>query len=423
MAAGNYAQPVFIDDRRFIYFARDPRAPGTLQVGSLDGPITGNGLPAAKGGTYTSGFLVYATQPGSAPPAQNTAAQSGVLNAIRFDPKNLVTSGAPIILAEKVGLERRLPGIAAVTASASGSIAYRENAVMDRQMVWMDRNGDLVGTVGTMDSATPSLPRVSPDGRSILFVRQVGASIGSTWALDAANGAIRQLLDASNVALWSSNGDSILFATLRNRNNTASGTLLLERPLTASAGGTQFGPADTAIFPQDWAANGAVLYMTGTSVVGSGSGDLMVLPAPRATPVTVAQTPASERNGRFSSDGRWIAYQSDQTGRNEIYVQPFPGTIDQRQRVSLNGGTSPQWGRKGRELYFMSADNHLMVAAANPTSEKGSLEFNTPKQLFRSPLPQGTEYDTTLDGDRFLILSPAGEPPPIIVLSNWIPER
>jgi serine/threonine-protein kinase len=149
----------------------------------------------------------------------------------------------------------------------------------------------------------------------------------------------------------------------------------------------------------------------------------MVLPAPRATPVTVAQTPASERNGRFSSDGRWIAYQSDQTGRNEIYVQPFPGTIDQRQRVSLNGGTSPQWGRKGRELYFMSADNHLMVAAANPTSEKGSLEFNTPKQLFRSPLPQGTEYDTTLDGDRFLILSPAGEPPPIIVLSNWIPER
>ena len=64
-----------------------------------------------------------------------------------------------------------------------------------------------------------------------------------------------------------------------------------------------------------------------------------------------------------------------------------------------------------------------MVAAASPGSEKGTLEFNTPKPLFQSPLPQGAEYDTDLDGDRFLILSPAGEPPPIVVLNNWMPER
>jgi Tol biopolymer transport system component len=137
--------------------------------------------------------------------------------------------------------------------------------------------------------------------------------------------------------------------------------------------------------------------------------------------VPVAQSLAGERNGRFSPDGKSIAYQSDESGRVEVYVQPFPGTPDQRQRVSLNGGTNPQWGRKGRELYFVSADNRLMVATATPSGEKGALEFATPKQLIKSPLPQGAEYDTAQDGDRFLILAPVGDPSPIIVLNNWAP--
>jgi hypothetical protein len=89
--------------------------------------------------------------------------------------------------------------------------------------------------------------------------------------------------------------------------------------------------------------------------------------------------------------------------------------------VSLAGGVSPQWGRKGAELYFVSGDNRLMVSTAVPGREKGTLEYSTPKPLFKSPLPQGAEYDTARDGDRFLILAPVGEPPPIIVLNNWMP--
>jgi dipeptidyl aminopeptidase/acylaminoacyl peptidase len=198
---------------------------------------------------------------------------------------------------------------------------------------------------------------------------------------------------------------------------------MLERPITAQAGsgaGVQVGPATGIALPEDYASTGAILYRTGLGSM-TGGGDLFAVPPNKGAPVPVAQTLAAETKGRFSPDGNWIAYQSDEGGRNEVYVQPFPGTPAQRQRVSLNGGTSPQWGRKGRELYFISGDNRLMVATASSAENSRSLEFGTPKALFRSPLPQGAEYDTSRDGDRFLILAPVEEPPPIIVLTNWMP--
>jgi Tol biopolymer transport system component len=404
----NFAAPQFIDDRRFLYFARDPRTQGQLEVASLDGQVTARGLPAAFFGTYTKGFLVYATP-------------QGILNAVRFDPKELTTGGAPIVVADKVGIERRFVGVAAVTASQGGAIAYRESAVMDRQMLWMDRNGELLGTVGTADSSSPGLPRVSPDGRTVVYFRQQGAPLGSVWAMDTQTGATRQLQDGANVAIWSPAGDRIVIAQLRGRGGVPVGPYLTERPVAAAGGGRQFGPATGVVMPQDSTASGAILYLSGVSAIGSGTGDLSVLPPNSENPIPVAQTQASERNGRFSPDGKWIAYQSDEGGRNEVYVQPFPGSIDQRQRVSLNGGVSPQWGRAGKELYFISADNRLMVAEATPAGDKTALEFNTPKALFRSPLPQGAEYDTVNNGDRFLIMTTVGEPSPIVVLNNWMP--
>src|SRR4030095_15403257 len=148
------------------------------------------------------------------------------------------------------------------------------------------------------------------------------------------------------------------------------------------------------------------------------------LPPFASDPLPVATTAAAERNGRFSPDGNWIAYQSDEGGRNEVYVQPFPGTMAQRQRVSLGGGTSPQWGRRGTELYFIAADNRLMVATATAglAEQRRTIEFSTPKPLFPNPLPPGSEYDTVRDGDRFLVMRPAEESLPITVLTNWVPK-
>jgi Tol biopolymer transport system component len=409
--SGFLLSPRFIDDRRFLFFSRDNNGFGKIQVASIDGSLAAaQGLPAAHAATFTQGHLVYVNR-------------AGILNALLFDPANLTVTGSPTILAEHVGREDRLAGVAAFAASAAGPIAYREGAVAKKQMLWMNRSGDLVGLLGTADTAAMGSPRVSPDGRTVLFFRQVGAPLGSVWAIDVESGQQRMLQDAATTAIWSPTGDRIIFSMLRNG---AIPTLVM-RPANAlsGSGAGQIIATSGPSFPEDLAQNGALLYRAGTGSGAGGGGDLMVIPPNQATPTTVAQTPAAERLARFSPDGNWIAYQSDEGGHNEVYVQPFPGTIAQRQRVSLNGGLSPQWGRKGRELYFISADNHLMVATAEASvnGDRRSIEFTTPKPLFNAPVPPGAEYDTVGDGDRFLIIAPVEDTPPIIVLSNWIPAR
>jgi hypothetical protein len=189
-------------------------------------------------------------------------------------------------------------------------------------------------------------------------------------------------------------------------------------------------PANTpgvfaAAFPDDWGSNGYILYHAGN---GSGTGlggDLWALPPNQGNPIPVARSPGSERNGRFSPDSNWVAYQTDESGRDEIYVVPFQGAQNERQRVSLSGGAIPRWGRDGKELFFIGADNRLMVVSvvASTNAEKRSIDFGTPKPLFNTPLPPGSEFDYDRNTDRFLFLAAVEEPAPIIVLSNWIPGR
>jgi hypothetical protein len=340
------------------------------------------------------------------------------VNAAPFDPEQMAVTGPSTLVVQRIGTEDRMAGVAALAVSASGVIAYREAVTVKEQMMWMSRNGELLGTVGAADSAAPGIPRVSPDGRSILFYRQQGVALGSLWAMDTETGVQRMLQDGTQSAMWSPAGDRIVMSTLRNGVAT-----LVERAVNAANRAERVLGPSTGAFPEDIAQNGAVMYRAAGA--GSIGGDLFVLPPNQNNPVSVAQTSAAERNARFSADGAWIAYQSDEGGRNEVYVQPFPGTLAQRQRLSLNGGVSPQWGRKGRELYFLSADNRLMVATVESAvaGDRPVIEFTTPKPLFNAPIPPGAEYDTVNDGDRFLILAPVEDTPPIIVLSNWQPAK
>jgi dipeptidyl aminopeptidase/acylaminoacyl peptidase len=296
-------------------------------------------------------------------------------------------------------------------------------------MLWMDRTGALLGMVGAPDSATPGNPHLSPDGRSVLFLRQVGVSAGSTWIMDTVTGAQRMFQDGGVGAIWSPGGDAVTFCIINN-----SGPLFVTRAAnsapgapTAARGRPVVGYGNNCVFPEDISAGGHMVYRMGGYTLPPRGGDVMALPPNQGDPIPVAQAPAAaERNPRFSPDGNWIAYQSDESGRFEIYVQPFPGSAAQRQRVSLGGGTLPQWGRNGRELFFISGtDSRLMVAPAVATvnAEKRNIEFSTPKALFPSPLPQGSEYDVDRAGDRFLVIAPVEDSPPIVVLPNWVPAR
>jgi Tol biopolymer transport system component len=422
-ASGFVVSPQFLDSNRFLYFAKDNRGTGRLDIGSLDGQApSGRGLPIAHAGAFAQDYLFFVT-PG------------GGLNALKFDVRELTASGSPIMIAERVGKEDRSAGQAAFSVSAAGPVAYRETAAVKRQMVWIDRTGATLGNVGQADAASAATPRVSPDGKFVLIFRQSGAPLGSVWMVDTTSGEMRQVRDAALAPVWSSTGDRMLYATLRQG---AFAPLMTERSVAAisqtaigqARGGPNaaqeqyIGPTSPSAFPEDWAANGFILFRQGGGGASLDGGSLFVLPPFATDPIPVATTAAAERNGRFSPDGNWIAYQSDESGRNEVYVQPFPGTYAQRQRVSLGGGTSPQWGRRGAELYFIAADNRLMVTTATTglADQRRTIEFGTPKPLFSTPLQQGSEYDTVRDGDRFLVMRPAEESPPIIVLSNWNPK-
>jgi Tol biopolymer transport system component len=392
-----YVAPTFIEDERFIFFARDGRGGGQLQIGSIQGTSTlgaRGGIPVAQAGAFTSGYLVFVNQ--------------GQLLAQKFDEKALTTNGTRIPISESVGRDPALPGKTTVAVSTGGAIAYRENNSSARQLKWIDRTGKQVGNPGPIDSASPQVPRISPDGRSVLFTRQAGRG-NSIWVMDVETGSTRGMRETSQRAAWSPDGRRIIFSGTSPRG--ASPTLVDQQ---LPSGPATFPLPTVLAFPSDVGTNGAILYTT-----AMGAGDVFALPVGSQTPVAVANSTAAERGGRFSPNGAWIAYQSDESGRPEIYVQPFPGTSADRQRVSLNGGINPEWDPKQKAIYFLSPDNHLMMATAEPTPDNKTIEFSTPKPVFEKALMAGTDYAVAPDGQRFFVIEPVEDSPPITVLTNW----
>jgi Tol biopolymer transport system component len=397
-ARGFLVAPAFIDDTRFLYFSRNNRGGGAIQIGSLDGgqPLTASGMPQAQAATYTPGYLLYLAD--------------DRLNALKFDPQKLAASGQPSVLADHVGSEARFPGQATYSPSLSGMVAYREYAVTTKQFTWIDRTGNRTGALGAFDSMAPGVPRISPDGRTIGFFRQTGTPFGAIWMMDTATGLSHVERDVSNRVIWSPDGQHITYTSLGSNTQPAQPSLFDQQAFT---GDGRFIPTNGGAAPQDWTRNGMLLYQT-----LRGAGDLFAF-AGGGEPVPVAVSNAAEQNGRFSPNGAWVAYQSDESGRNEIYVQPFPGAASQRQRVSLNGGTRPQWDPKNQGLFFLSPDNRIMLAATEPAADNRPITFGTPRPLFPTPLAPGSEYEIAPDGERFLVIQPVEDAPPITVLSNW----
>ncbi|HTG72278.1 MAG TPA: hypothetical protein VMB70_00825, partial [Terriglobia bacterium] len=137
-------------------------------------------------------------------------------------------------------------------------------------------------------------------------------------------------------------------------------------------------------------------------------------------PIPVATTPALERNAQFSPGAKWIAYESeDATGRVQVFVQPFPGDVRARRQVSTGGGSLPQWGPGGKELFFLTPDNRLAAVGTTISPDGLDIEIGAVTVLFTSSVPNNSTYVPAPDGQRFVFNeAPAVLPPPIFVLSN-----
>ena len=403
---GSNFTPHFLPDgQRFLYYVRAGPDERGIYVGHLQGTADPKRVVEADGGgVYSpSGHLLFVRQ--------NT------LFAQPFDTTALTVTAPPVAIAENVA------NCACVSVSQTGAIAYRAAGPPPRrQFVWFDRAGKELERVQAARTGM-SQASFSPDGGRVLGYRGIDGNV-DVWSFDLRRGVYTRLTSdpADDVSpAWSPDGNFIVFASNRRGPHD-----LYRKP--AGAGGAEemlLASAEQKI-PTDWSRDGR--YLIFESRDGNASSDIKALPIPgTGQPFIVANTRFDEQRAQLSADGRWIAYQSDESGREEIYVQPFPEAGSLKWTVSTAGGTQVRWRRDGRELYYVTWDGRLMAVTMTPGAAGRPPEFSAPAPLFAPPLggmiQQGDfrhQYIVTNDGGRFLIgtISESANVP-ITVILNW----
>jgi Tol biopolymer transport system component len=296
---------------------------------------------------------------------------------------------------------------ALLPAAAGLAAAQRERQVVRSQLVWVDRAGKKLSTVG--DLADLGNLELSPDGKRVaVAVLNERSGTRDLWLYDIASGA-RARLDENvadeNWLIWSPDGRRVIFNSQSTRGLDLYQTTSRagERPelLLADQDGK---------WPVSWSADGRfILYVTSSEGTGN---DIWVLPlSGDRKPYPFIRTAAQENWAAFSPNGRWVAYSSTESGQAEVYVTPFPKS-GPKWLVSRAGGFQARWRRDGKELFFMAPDSMLMAAAVNSDAE--DFEVGGVKALFATHFPYAPyhAFDVAADGQRFLVnsllLAPSG---------------
>jgi serine/threonine protein kinase/Tol biopolymer transport system component len=349
------------------------------------------------------------------------------LVALPFDPERVAVSGGPVPVAQ--GMERA-PGASTQTGTAQYAVSLNgtfvhvaagASSLDPRTLVWVDRDGRAVPAIE--QEAPYANPRVSPDGRRIATaVNQAGNE--DIWIIDAARGVRTRLTtgpDRDIFPLWTRDGTRITFTSSRRGAQT-----MYWVPADGSGSAEPLTEANRSQGPNSWAPDGKTLAFHDIGVTTNY--DIWTL-MPGQKPTPFINAPFRERGAAFSPDGRWIAYASDESGVDEVYVQPYPGPGG-KVTISMNGGRSPVWPAAGRELFYRNGFRMMAV----PIETSPSLRIGTPRLLFESNFIAENDgsgvnnYDVAPDG-RFLMIQPKAADgqselprPQINVVVNWFEE-
>ncbi|MBI4465798.1 MAG: PD40 domain-containing protein, partial [Acidobacteria bacterium] len=404
--------PYFLPDgKHFLYMisSSQPEVQG-IYLASLDSKETTRLLNVASQFQYVpSGYLLYI--------------RSGTLVAQAFNTERFQLSGDPFPVVESVGFNL-FNGFAAFSVSDTGVLVYRGGFLGETQLTWFDRSGRQSGVAGPAGEYLN--PRLSPDGRQIA-VEGVTQGNRDIWLLEIERGIASRFtydLGWDYEPLWSPDSKRILFASLRG------GFGLYEKQASGS-GNEELVFKSGPMAPFDWSADGDyVVYNAPVGAVDlnvlSLFGDPRQAGAEGRKSAVYLETPFQETHAQISPDGRWLAYVSNESGRDETYIQSFPKAGAKRQ-VSTNGGVQPRWRRDGKELFYIALDSKLMAVAVRGGE---SLEFGAPAALFTATTLGGVgrapmfrqQYDVTADGQRFLLNVPVSgaASPTLTVVTNWL---
>lgn len=400
------------DGNKFLYYSRTGNT-GTSEedaayLGSLDGSVNRILMRHDGNVMYARGHIIFVRE--------NT------LMAQPFDPGEGAVSGSPFPIAEDVSIDVRF-NHSAFSVSDEGSLCYVSGpGFSGNSLIWYDRRGVPLDTVGEPMNVWNC--RLSPDEKRLAIdPADDQGDERDIWIYDLAR-EIKTRLTFDSIdswlPVWAPDGSRLAFSRGQfGRNDiyqvTADGTGEASIVLDLDRGLCR---------PLDWSSDGRALLFR---ISYSGLDDVMILPmnangTAAGDPLPFQKTEFDEDAGAFSPDGRWIAYSSDESGRMEVYVRPFPGPGGKWQ-VSTSGGDRPRWRNDGRELFYLDLGTRMMAAEVDGTSS--SFVTGSVRAPFDpSPHPGASPYDVTADGQRFIVVGVPADASrsSINVVVNWDAE-
>jgi len=403
--------PRFLPDgKHFIYLALNREtAKSAIRVSSTDSKTS-------KLLLNVQSFVQYA------PPGYLLFQRGASLMAQSFSPRSLQLTGNAFPIAENVQINTA-NGRGAFTVSANGVLAYRSSGTfLDTRLAWIDRSGKELGRIG--EAGVQISPRLSQDGKRVVFTRATRTAefyaSGDIWFFDLTrNTETRLTFDSvhNSNPIWSLDGSRVAFFSDRNnvygiyqKNADGTGQDQLLTKLNAPA------------ILEDWSLDGRYLIFTSTD---KSRRSVWILPLfGERKPIPFLSNRFAERHPQLSPDSRWMAYVSDESGTNQVYVQEFPEGNGKWQ-LSRDGGVQPRWRRDGKELFYLAPDGKLMAVAVKAGA---TFEAGTPVALFQTHIfglavagAYSQQYDISADGQRFLINQDLADvaSAPITVVLNW----
>jgi serine/threonine protein kinase len=397
-----HLSPWFLPDGdHFLYVSQELGELGSgVYVTSLRHPEQSKRLlDADSNAAYSSGVLLYARR--------NT------LMAQPFDAQRLELGGEAVSIAQNIAFAAARGSYWAFSVSSTGILCYMNGNRARRQFVWFNRDGRILGKIGP-----PGHYRdfdLSPNGKELVVAREdPERGLNDLWLMDLERGTVSRLgAESVTDPIWSPDGARVAFSVQKK--------LFFDIYQQAPAANTRdeaVVTSEQSKFVEDWSKDGRfIIYETGNGT----RFDLWFVPTfgPRE-PRPFLQTPYKKDEPHFSPDGRWVAFNANDTGRWEVYIASFPDA-QHKYQVSATGGAQPRWRRDGRELFYLSLDGTMMVVKSKAAD---GFSAGVPAPLFGTPLQTNggsDQYAVTADGERFLLntVLETEKSPTFTAVLNW----